>query len=77
MYSSDGLEEILAVKVETTGLWAQEQGVLLDGQEKSINNGIFHYLASNPMFCGDDTQHKGRTKQEKDSRSVTGLLLFR
>ena len=69
MYSSDGLGEILAVKVGTTGLLGRERGVLPDGLQKSIENGIFRYLASNPKCCGDDTRHKDRTKQGKDSPS--------
>ena len=69
MYSSDGLGEILAVKVETTGVTGQERGVLLDILQKSIKNKSCRYLASNPMCCRDDTGHKGRRKQRKDSRS--------
>ena len=69
MYSSDGLGEILAVKVGTTGLPGREREVLPNGLQKSIESGIFRYLASSPVCCGDDTRHKSQSKQAKDSRS--------
>ncbi|KAG0638177.1 hypothetical protein HOY80DRAFT_192850 [Tuber brumale] len=65
----DGLGEVLAVKLQTTGIPGCERPILPGRLRQSVEQGLFRYLASNPACTADNNRHKNSNAPGDRSRS--------